>query len=56
MHVKAHCDVGVVLYSNDIQCLFFFGCVIYNDTSSTNISKYNIFDTDYFANLNVYSG
>ena len=28
-------------------------CVIYSDTLSTNISKYNIFDTDYFANLHV---
>ena len=26
---------------------------IYNDTSSTNVCKWNIFDTDYFANLNV---
>ena len=30
-----------------------FYCVIYSDTSSTNISKQNIFDTDDFANLNV---
>ena len=28
-------------------------CVIYGDTSSTNINKYNIFDTDYFAHLHV---
>ena len=28
-------------------------CAINSDASSTNISKYNLFDTDYFANLNV---
>ena len=27
--------------------------VIYSDTSSTNTSNLNIFDTDYFANLHA---